>query len=286
MRTVSINEFAGKVHQLLRTDRDCSIGVGGFTGEGKSTFASKLAKAYAEESKMEWNFNHMTWSRKELMKWIDGDPKTGEGQMPEYSVIVPDELFLMFYRRNWFDDGQVDGIATFNMCRDRHLLVIGNVPDFWDLDSAFTKRIRFYVYIPIRGVAWVFEQENNPFTQDSWNSSENKKMFRKTKDPYKIPNFLFEIHFDDWDKKEKAEYYAIRNVKRVEALRESQGEKGKKYTKVKGQRDSLIKWISTELYYQDDKGYHHPTQEAISEFAGITRELVSMILNGTEKDDR
>ncbi len=75
------------------------------------------------------------------------------------------------------------------MCRDRHLLIGGNIPNFWDLDTAFNSRIRFYVYIPNRGVAWVFEQENNPFSNDVWNRSKNEKGFRKYKNPYLLPNF-------------------------------------------------------------------------------------------------
>ena len=217
-RIVSMRDAAILIHRMLRSDRDVNIGVAGFTGEGKSTFTTKLCKEYSDVAGVHWGFDHMTWDRDEMMTWIDGKGESKEGQLPEYSIIVPDELFLMFYRRNWYDDGQISAIATFNMCRDRHLLVAGNVPNFWNLDGAFQERIRFYVYIPKRGVAWVFEQENNPFSKDQWNALENLKSFRKFRHPYNCPNFSFEIHFDDWDEEEKKEYYEIRNTKRVAAV--------------------------------------------------------------------
>jgi len=228
------------------------MGVGGFTGEGKTTFSTKVQKAYAKVSGMKWDFSKMTWSRKEMLTWIDGengsktDPKTGLklGQLPEYSAILPDELFLMFYSRNWFEQDQIDALATFNMCRDRHLFLAGNTPDFWDLDSGFRKRIRFYAYIPTRGVAWVFQQENNPFSADPWNVNENKKIFRKTRNPYKCPNFICEIHYDDWDEEEKREYLKIRNTKRVNAVSDNKNNKLERYANIKEQRSVLLKLLT------------------------------------------
>ncbi len=250
MRVETLESFAVMIRDILQSDRDVNVGVGGFTGAGKSTFSTKLQKQYAKVSGTYWGFDRMTWSRKELMTWIDGDKKDKEkvdglrkGQLPEYSAILPDELFAMFYRRNWFDEGQIDAIATFNMCRDRHLFLCGNIPNFWDLDTAFTSRIRFYVYIPQRGFAWVFEQENNPFTQDNWNKLENKKLFRKKRTPYAIPNFVCQINFDDWDDNEKVDYLKIRNSKRLTAIDDSKSQKAERVSAIKVQRNNVIKFL-------------------------------------------
>lgn len=247
----TIDNFAKIIYDMLKSDRDVNMAVGGFTGEGKSTFMTKLQKRYAQLSGTYWGFDRMTWDRNELMKWIDGKKKTEAntktglkpGQLSEYSAILCDELFKMFYRRNWYDESQIDSIATFNMCRDRHLFIGGNVPDFWDLDTAFTSRVRFYAYIPFRGIAWVFEQENNPFSTDRWNALENKRLFRKKGNPYSIPNFLMEIHFDDWDAEEKEQYYKIRNEKRISAIDQNKSEKKERYSNIKEQRDKLIRMV-------------------------------------------
>lgn len=278
--SVSLNDFALKIKEMLFSDRDVVIVVSGFTGEGKSVFTSQLAKEYAKVAGTHWGFDRMTWSRKELMTWIDGEPKTKAGRLPEYSVIVPDELFLMFYKRTWYEGDQVDAIATFNMCRDRHLLVIGNVPKFWDLDNAFTARIRFYVYIPYRGIAWVFEQENNPFTEDAWNVSENKKFFRRKNNPFGLKNFLFEVRYGDWSEGEKEEYLAIRNTKRVDAIDDSKSDKVEKYRKIKKMRDGGMKWVAEELYVKDGPRYRKPSQTEIANKFGVNTASVSEILNG------
>ena len=227
---------------------------------------------------VKWDFGFMTWSRKELLTWIDGEkessinPETGlkKGQLPEYSAILPDELFHMFYRRNWYDGEQIDAISTFNMCRDRHLFVAGNIPDFWDLDTAFTNRVMFYVYIEQRGVAHVFEQENNAFSKDKWNASENKKSFRKHKSYDKCPNYLFKIIFPDWDEAEKTEYLKIRNKKRVEAVQKK--ESIDKYKTIKHQRDLLIRL----MFEQDSK----LKNTEVSKLIGLTPSAVRMIKVG------
>ena len=217
-RYVRINEFAKIIHDILKTDRDVNIAVGGMTGVGKSTFMAQLQKKYSEIADVYWGFDRMTWSRKELMKWIDGEGENKEGQLPEYSALLVDELFLLFYSRNWYERDQIDAISVFNMCRDRHLFIGGNVPNFWELDGAFRERMRFYIFIPRRGIAWVFEQEINPFVRDSWNVKENMHVFRRNKNPYKCKNFLMEISFPDFSPEEKEEYLKIRNLKRVESL--------------------------------------------------------------------
>lgn len=244
----SVYDFAKTNHELLRNDHDSNIGVGGFTGMGKTTFIVALLKAYSKISGTYWGFDRMTWSRKELMEWINGkpakeaDPETGlrPNQLPEFSAICPDELFLMFYRRTWYEEGQIEGISTFNTCRDRHLLVAGSVPAFWDLDPAFLKRIRFYVYVPERGIAWIFEQENNPFSRDPWNVNENKKTFRKYKNPYHCQNFVCEIEYEDMTEKEKEQYLEIRRTKRIKAIQEQKVVKDR-YKDIRGQRDVVIK---------------------------------------------
>lgn len=269
----TLNGFAKFLYTLLKSDRDVTIGVGGFTGEGKSCFSTALAKEYSKVSKTDWNFNYLTWSRKELFTWIDGKNKNDKGgQVPEYTCLLPDELFTMFYKRNWYEEQQKDSIAILNMCRDRHLLLIGNIPNFWDLDGGFQSRVRFYVYISQRGKAWVFEQENNPFSSDNWNVNENKKIFRKAKKPYKCPNYVCEIEFPDWSKEEKEEYYSIRNEKRLEAIDVNKSDKVERYSKIKAQRDILIKMLLIK-----DKEI---TQKALGELLDLDKSTISYIVNG------
>lgn len=268
----SMDFFAETIYKLSLSDRDINIGVGGFTGEGKSCFLTKLFKTYGKYSGVPWSFDLMTWSRKELLEWIDGKKNDKSNQKPEHTAILVDELFMLFYKRNWYDEGQIDSIATLNMCRDRHLLIGGNIPNFWDLDTAFTSRIRFYVYIPRRGIAWIFEQENNPFSTDLWNKNRNEKLFRKYKDPYLLSNFLCEIHYSDWSPNEKIAYYNIRNSKRLSAIDVNKKEKVERYSKIKNQRDILIRAL-----LQKDKKL---TSIDIGEMIDLSPSMVRYIKDG------
>lgn len=245
-----IEAVAKNIYDLLKSDRDVNVVCSGMTGEGKSTFATQLLKSYGRISGIPWNFKRMTWERKELLRWIDGDPKTKPGkngllkdQLPMYTQILADELFLLFYKRNWFHNEQIEAIGTLNMCRDRRLLLVGNVPNFFDLDGAFTSRTRFFCFVPRRGVAWIFQQENNPFTNDVWNTAQNKKILRNLRNPYMCSNFLCEVHFNDWTAKERAAYYSIRNIKRKKAIEAYKKDTRDKYRHIKKQRDTMIRLL-------------------------------------------
>lgn len=248
-RIESLRQIALMILDILRSDRDVLSAAAGFTGEGKSCFLFQLLKEYAKLSNTYFGMDRLTWSRKELMRWIDGDAKgvrdvkTGlkPGQVPEYSCLFPDELWLLYYKRNWFQESQIESLATLNMFRDRHLFVCGGVPLFWDLDGAFLSRVRFYFYIPKRGVCWMFEQENNPFSGDPWNRNQNKIFFRKMGNPFALPNFVCEIHYEDWTDREKAAYYAVRNEKRVKAVDDAKMQQRDKYQVIRWQRDQALR---------------------------------------------
>jgi len=295
---VKIEEFALTNFSLIKSDRGNIIGVAGATGEGKTSFTNALLTEYSKISCTYWGFDRMTWDREELLEWIDGKKKsepnkvTGlkPNQLPEYSAISPDELIQMFYKRTWYEYEQIDAISTFNMCRDRHLLIVGNVPSLWDLDGGLLTALRFYVYIPYRGIAWVFEQENNPFAKDRWNVNENKKIFRKNKNPYSIPNFVCEIQFRDFEGNEKEEYYKIRNDKRVKAISKKNVDR-ERYKDIKEQRnEALINWYddrkmlskSLKSVCKEDskllKAWKKPlSNKAIAEITGMEESSIRFI---------
>ncbi len=235
---IEIEDFAKEIHELLKSNRDVNIGVAGMTGEGKSTLTIQLLKAYSKINPKYWDFNKITWSRKELMEWIDGKGKDKKGRLPRYSGILIDELFHMFYSRTWFDVGQIDAISTLNMCRDRRLFIMGNVPVFWQLDKSLLTRFRFYIYVPTgRTKALVFQQTEGAFVVDPWNIRDNSKLIGKE---LTSKNYIGYIEFDGLSKEEEDMYLNIRNEKRVKAIAEMKGER-EKYKDIKAQRDCFIR---------------------------------------------
>jgi hypothetical protein len=224
---ITITEFMHVLHKITLSDRDALVVVVGETGSGKSTFMINGAYEYSKITGLPFDLDCITWQRGELVKWIEGEPGSGVGQKPEQSVVIADELISMFNSRNWAKSGQKSAIELLNKCRDRHLVLMGAVPNFWNIDIAFRNRTRFLVYIKKRGgktdkdgnitagksYAWVFRQEQNPFSRDPWNESENRKVLRSG-NPTKSKNFLFTIEFTDLPPKLKARYLQLRNTKR------------------------------------------------------------------------
>lgn len=259
----SVKKFAKFIFDVIRSDNQVLIAVGGETGRGKSTFLSKVFFEYGKiNNGVGWGFQNMTWSRDELMKWIDGenkedpvDPKTNcrKGQKPEYSALMPDELIHMFFAENRFEKTQQKAVMTLNMSRDRHLVIGGGVPNFWDLDSRTRNRFTLYAYIKERGVAWVFEKEDNPFAQDPWNKKMNEKRFRiDPKNPSSSINYLCTIEYTDWEGDLRDTYYAIRNKKRLLALAEVEAQNAPEETlsakRYKIALGNLLNYLTTEGY--------------------------------------
>jgi len=276
MRAATIQEFATKIVKVLKTDRWALLVVSGEMGEGKSCFTDQITIEAAKQLNTEFTRErNMIYKRAELKKAIDGDTKNNNaGQFPEHSVIHCDELISMFFKRNWFDADQIDGIELLNKCRDRHLLVAGNIPEFWDLDSAIYAAITFWVHIDARGKAWLFQKSKNPFTKDKWHRKENEKIVQKRGHPYLCKNFITEIHFPDWTPKEKVKYYEVRNRKRQDT--EGQRSRSEKYGDIKLQRDELIRFVLT---LRDQENNQVVNQKAVAQLTGLDPTMISYIKN-------
>lgn len=252
---LDVKQFAKIISKIQHTDRWTLIAIDGEMGEGKSCFSDQLSQEVSRLNKRKFTYNgNMTYSRKELKTWIDGDSKK-KGRIKPLSVILADELISMFFKRNWYDSDQIDGIELLNKCRDRHLCVCGNVPNFWDLDSAFIGLVTFYVHIHERGRAWVFQKDRNPFILDKWNKRHNEKLFQKKKNPYSCYGYVCEIHFPDWTPKQRDLYYIERNEKRQKT--EGQRVKQERYKDIKQQRDELIRLAFTQNPKLTNKDLHN-----------------------------
>ena len=238
----TIAQFAQLAADMLKSDRWVLIGCSGDMGEGKSCFTHQLTEAIARLTGTPYDLKHnMTYTRKELSTWMDGD-KDGKGQMPEFSSLLCDELISMFFKRNWFDSDQIDGIELLNKVRDRHQVVAGNIPVLWDLDSAILPLFSFWIHIPERGRAWVFRKSRNPWAKDKWYLKTNEKLWDKNKNPYTCKGFVCEILYPDWEPEQKKYYYEIRNLKRKDTEGQRNKDKFEKYAYIKVQRNDVIRF--------------------------------------------
>lgn len=269
-KTYNINDFASLIAAILKSDRWCLIAFDGEMGEGKSCISSQLAAAIAKYSGTKFSYQgNMTFLRSELKKWIDGDGETKKGQKSERSAVLADELISMFYKRNWHDANQIDGIELLNKCRDRHLAVLGNIPHFWDLDKGLYPMVTYRVHVSKRGRAYIFEKDANPFVLDKWNQRYNEKVYGKSGSPYNCRGFVGTLVWDDWPPEEKEEYYEVRNKKRVDT--EGQRSQNKNYAEIKKERDRAIRHI-----FEVDP---NATTTNVAKICGVHQTHVSRIKN-------
>lgn len=264
LRTKNVKQIAEFIADVLKSDREGIIVVDGDKGEGKSVLMAQICAATAPLTGTTFSFkDNMTWQRKELKAWID----PGDEQKPEMSCIIADEIVSMFLAREWFDADQIDAIKLLNMCRDRHLLVCGALPNFWELDKAFRSQVRYWIHVERRGVGWMFEKSHNPGARDKWMQREIEKAYVKHGNPSKAPNFVCRVLWDDWDKWTKARYLRIRNTKRVGV--ENQRRVPVRIREVTAQRDRLIRFAI-------EKRIANTVQ--IATLVGVDRSVVTKIV--------
>jgi hypothetical protein len=206
---VKLKYFINILKRIQDSDRDNVVGVSGFTGEGKSTFAVQCTKE-GNKNKFSWD-NHLIYTRKETIEKIK--------MISDYSFIDIDEAINVLYRRDFARGQQKELLRLLDMCRDKKLTLFFLIPDIWDLDSKLLRRrMRFWVYIDIRGIAYVFRPDTNPFIIDPWHRSDNEKLLKnwmKGIHPERSPNFLEEIHFEDLTPEDKIKYLETKARKKA-----------------------------------------------------------------------
>jgi hypothetical protein len=294
----TVESFASLLTKKQHADWWELIACSGVQGVGKSCLLTQIVEEASKMNKMKFSYqDNLTWMRKEFTEWINGKGKDMSKRMPEFSAVLIDELISLFHKRNWINAEQNDAIELMNKCRDRHLIVGGNVPDFWDLDKGIRGLFTFWIHIPRRGIAWVFTPDSNPFEMDKWHVKFNAKQFGIDKNPYKCRGFIAEIHFDDWTPAKKKEYYDVRNTKRINT--EGQGRKDNNNLKVlRSQRNKLISLFGTmkaeaKVMYRTDSTSEEfktflrdfvPASPEIGNLIGMASSNVRMIVNPNIKE--
>lgn len=223
----SVKRFGKHVRMILKSDRDAPIAISGFPGEGKSTLALELMKEIIDKRLYKLD-QILIYSRKELMNKIY--------EVSKYSGLIPDEAINMLFKRDFMKSIQKELLRLLDMCRDRNLCMFFNMPEFWEFDNHIKKRFRYWIFIPKRGIAYIFERDNNPFISDPWHLKINEKKLRQWKDglhPSICNNFLGEIRFKPLSEEEFKEYLEVKTRKKRASEKEEDAEEDLKNVEVK-----------------------------------------------------
>lgn len=214
---MKVGSLAGKIRKSTKQNRDCVVVISGETGVGKSTLGYQLLKKYLRlkpDVNIEHIFEkHFVYTRASLVEKIKTFKKG--------SIIVIDEAINALFRRDFMKGKQKELIKLLNMCRDRNLVLIFNIPNFWDLDTTIRDfRIRLWIYVDERGMAYVFAPDRNPFVKDPWHTKENEKKLRKWRDgihPKISPNYVVDLTFDNFSPGHELIYEMVRDRKKKSA---------------------------------------------------------------------
>ena len=213
MRKYTIQKFGGLIRDVLKSNRDAVVVFSGFSGEGKTTFGTHIAKEVSKQFGRTFSFekNMAIGSDDFLEKAL---------KLPRYSVLMGDEAINIFFKRESLNRDRIKAIKIMDTIRKRNLCLILNIPQFWSLDTHILQgKVRFWGYIDKRKACHMFKPIRHPFTDDVWNRKYNKKMVWDWDDlSYisKIKNYLGTFEFEKLSKEDEAEYQKYFELKMIE----------------------------------------------------------------------
>lgn len=228
----SMKELAEITKDRIMNKFDSNIAVSGWTGLGKSTFIWKLLHKYPDFKVEE----KLTYKRGEMIDLIKNY---------KFSYCWNDEFISSGYKRDFFNQEQVELIKVLTKYRNNFNIVAGAVPVFFTLDKELLKLFGMHINIIERGVGVVhLPREARMYTDDIWDIKVNSKLEekwskKKMKNPdfnipyHKYTTFAGYVYFGKMTDKQEEYYEYLKKTKREESeAKEEQKEKESFYDKV------------------------------------------------------
>ncbi|MCM8786859.1 MAG: hypothetical protein NC935_02265 [Candidatus Omnitrophica bacterium] len=238
-KVITPKHLAKYSKSLTRVEKDTTMMITGYPGEGKSVLAREIAKLFDRRYNDDRN---CIYSRNEFMSKIEAFPP---------SAFILDEAINLLYKRDWNKGTQKELIRALNVCRSKRHLLIFIQPFFSDMDPDIRKsRLRLWIFVIKRGLAVVFRPiQTLSGEEDPWNLKENnilvKKFVKKygkvigtIEGCYRTENFL---SFLRWENISKEEYNLYEEVK--DRKKYAEDDKEAYYTK-----EELRKEVLKEIF--------------------------------------
>lgn len=275
MRRYEIPKFAKLIKDIQRSNRDALVVFSGFSGEGKTTFASHLGK---EVSKC----NDLKFSYKKNMAIGADDFLEKALKLPKYSVVLGDEAINIFFKRESMSRDRVKAIKIMDTIRKRNLCLILCIPQFWSLDTHIQQgKVRFWGYIDKRKSCHMFRPIRHPFSEDVWNKRINKKLvwdWEQLDYIGKIKNYMGTFEFDKLSPEDEAAYNKVFQEKMIEDE--------KKIFKTIAEFRNFIRdgELMGILKLRNSKMLKHGAMLALAQMQGVGATTISERLNVLERN--
>ena len=212
----TIKELVEVLKKRQLNEYDCTIGVSGKRGEGKSTLIDKIFLKFRGFKPLK----HQVYSRKDVINLLRNQ---------EFGFCWDDEAINSGYKRDFMNKGQQELIKLITTYRDNFNIYASAIPFFYSLDKDLRELFFIHIHIIERGLAVIFMQlEDNIHQTDPWDSKNNSKKEEKwQKKKAEDPSFKFPYHqlstfagylkFNDLTQKQRQLYKEIKKAKRKAA---------------------------------------------------------------------
>lgn len=222
MVTWTVKRAVEEIKLVQQSKGDFIIVISGFRGVGKSTLQTRFIQEIIGESALtEEGFKkYFIYSRKEFDKKLE--------EFEEKSPICVDEGINLLFKREFQNRDQNILIKKFNTYRDKYFVIFILLPFFWDLDSSVRNSsiIKWWIHCNKFGEGYIFQIEDNPFTDDPWNRKNNFFAWREKKVPvYSLPNYVANIVWEELPEDTYNIYKKVKAEKRRDAYAEADNKK-------------------------------------------------------------
>lgn len=160
----NINDIVRICNKWQQNKFDGLIVFDGNRGLSKSSGSYKLALRFPQ-FKIK---NDLVFDRKHLIERLNKKNK----------IIWADELINIFHNREHWAKDQIELIKMLNMFRDNCNILIGCVPNFYDLDKQFRGLVKMRINCIRRGVGIIHTKNQTSFSSDKWDLANNEKVER------------------------------------------------------------------------------------------------------------
>lgn len=162
-KQISMKFLAEQIEKRINYKKDLLMILTGSRGDGKSTFAYKLANEIKLEFKPK---KDIIYDIKELLKWYGEHKKR---------VVIFDEA-IAAHNRSFFEKNQRELVKMLNMYRDSCNVLLMCVPLFSTLDSQLRNLASMRVHIIKRKAGVLHLAKQGQFTKDPWDFELNNKI--------------------------------------------------------------------------------------------------------------
>lgn len=164
----NFKSFCRGIRENMREENYEIIGITGYAGSGKSQFASILGTCIDEGYTFSNNINFIPTSK---------EIETDYLKLPMYSFLHIDEASRSLHKHKWFEKTQQKLSELYDTERENHYLCSALImPRFNNFTENFRNFfIKYWINIPIRGIAIFYRRDEDKDTKDPWNVMDSIK---------------------------------------------------------------------------------------------------------------